>query len=183
VNASQLFRLSLKDARRRLKRSELYRHREYGVGELFDPLEPGRPFFMQALVGQIEKAWHFSRRAVPEHIKLFTGRQARLRALLDLKKEYDLDPIDRFFCIENSIKCTQFQPDDPSTWDTGFFCVILPGELRHAPMPIFWAGTRSSALTNPIARKWFFAADSEIMHGAEALRFARQHWRKMQGKL
>jgi hypothetical protein len=159
----------------------VFRHPQFAFGELFDPLEPAKPFIMQDLLPAIEKAWHFHRSAVPEHIKLYVGRQARLKALASLKKEYELDAIDRFFCIENALKSTQFDPHDPSTWDTGFFCVILPGSLRHVPVPIFWAGTRSSALSHPITRKWFLDPDSKLMHGPEALQFARREWRKIQG--
>jgi hypothetical protein len=174
------FRLSLADATRRLKRSEIFRHPWFAMAELFDPLDPATPFVVQAPLPQIEKAWFFQREAVPEYIELFTGRAARQRSLAKLQEEYALAAHERFARIDGAIKCAQFQATDPSTWCTPFFCAILPAELRHAPVPLLWAGNRSVALTHPTIRPWFFDPRSQVLHGAEAHNFARQAWRKIQ---
>jgi hypothetical protein len=182
VIAHDFFRMSLREATRRLRRSETFRHPHYAMAELFDPVQPDTPFVRHGPLYQIERDWYFSREAgVPDYIKLFVGRVGRLRWLAKLEEEYALDPHERFQRIDGSIKCAQFEANDPATWgSTPYFCAVRPDELRHAPVPIFWAGNRSVALTHPMVRKWFFDPRSEVLHGTEAHTFARQAWRKIQ---
>lgn len=182
MSANYLFRLSLSEATRHMKRSDLFRHVLFAVGEVHDPLEPETPFNMQALLPEIEREWHFRRDAVPDYIKLFVGRAARERSLAKLAEEYSLPPAERFERIEGSVRAYQYSVCDPETWDTPFFCVIrIPAELGGAGMPIFWCGNRSSALTTPLIREWFFDARSKVLHGKEAVELARQEISKAGG--
>jgi hypothetical protein len=173
--ASDFFRLSLAEVTRRHKRSPIFRHPLFAVGELEDPLEPDVPFNMQAPLPEIEHEWKFSRDAVPEYIKLTVGRAARERSLAQLQKEYTLPPAERFKRIEGTVKTEQYNPSDPDTWDTGFFCAIrFPIESSNSALPAYWFGNRSVALTDPRVRPWFFDSRSKILHGKAAVDQARQ---------
>jgi hypothetical protein len=71
VNA--VFRMSMDDFIRRLKRTDQFRHPLFAASELFDPLDPVNPFTAQGPLPIVERVWHFSRDSVPEYIKLITG--------------------------------------------------------------------------------------------------------------
>lgn len=175
MRAHDIFRLSLSEAIKHMKRSPLFRHVLFAVGEVNDPLEPNSPFNMQAVLPEIEREWHFCRDAVPDYIKLFVGRAARERTLAGLEEEYSLQPAERFRRVEGSIKAYQYCVHDPQTWDTPFFCVIrIPAELSGQGLPIFWCGNRSTALVNQWVRPWFFDARAKVLHGQEAVALARQ---------
>jgi hypothetical protein len=172
--ANDLFRLSLSEATRRMKRSEVFRHPLFAVGELHDPMEPEIPFNMRAPLPEIESEWSFRRDSVPDFIKLYVGRPARKRCLAKLEEEYNLPPVERFRRLKESVETHQYRVHDPETWDTPFFCVIrIPAELSDSAMPVFWCGNRSVALTDPRVRPWFFDVRSRILHGKEAVELAR----------
>jgi hypothetical protein len=182
--AHDLFRLSFAEVIRLHKRSEVFRHPLFAVAELEDPLEPALPFNMQAPLPEIEREWKFRRDAVPDYIRLTVGRAARERSLAQLQKEYTLPPAERFKLIEGTIAIEQFDPGDPDTWNTGFFCAIeFPPELSNAPFPVYWFGNRSVALTDPRVRPWFFDSRSKVLHGKEAVDRARQEFSKARGLL
>jgi hypothetical protein len=182
--AHDFFRLSLAEVARRHKRSPIFRHPLFAVAELEDPLEPAIPFNMQAPLPQIEHEWRFSRDAVPEYIRLTVGRAARERSLAQLQKEYTLPPAERFALIEGTVKVEQYNVNDPETWDTPFFCAIkLPAEFSNVPMPVYWFGNRSDALTNPRVRPWFFDPRSKVLHGKAAVDQARRAFSIAKGLL
>ena len=122
VNA--VFRMSMDDFIRRLKRTDQFRHPLFAASELFDPLDPVNPFTAQGPLPIVERVWHFSRDSVPEYIKLWVGREARERVLTGIKADYDLPPEERFKRIQRDVKCELYDFCDPETWDTGFFCLI-----------------------------------------------------------
>ena len=125
---------------------------------------------MQAPLPEVEREWKFTRDAVPDYIRLTVGRAARERSLAQLQKEYTLPPAERFKLIEGTIAIEQYDPCDPDTWDTGYFCAIgFPVELSNSATPIFWFGNRSVALTNPRVRPWFFDPRSKVLHGKAAV--------------
>jgi hypothetical protein len=182
--AHDLFRLSLDEVTRRHKRSPIFRHPLFAVGELEDPLEPGVPFNMQAPLPEIEREWKFTRDAVPAYIKLTVGRAARERSLAQLQKEYTLPPAERFKLIEGTVKVEQYNVNDPETWDTPFFCAIkFPAEYINPAMPVHWFGNRSVALTDPRVRPWFFDPRSTVLHGKAAVDQARQAFSIAKGPL
>lgn len=174
--AHDFFRLSFAEVVRRHKRSPIFRHPLFAVGELHDPLEPDVPFNMQAPLPEVEKEWHFRREAgVPAWINLYVGRAARERSLAKLAEEYTLPPAERFKRIETTVKMEQYSADDPDTWSTGYFCAIhVPAEFSAAGMPITWCGNRSSALSDPAIRPWFFDKRSKVFHGEEAVKLCKQ---------
>ncbi len=181
--AHDFFRLSLAEATRLHKRSAIFRHVLFAVGELYDPLEPDVPFNMQAPLPEIEREWHFRRaEGVPAWIQLYVGRGARERSLAKLAEEYTLPPAERFKRIETTVKMEQYSTDDPDTWDTGYFCAIqIPAEFSFTGVRLFWCGNRSVALTDPDMRRWFFDPRAKISHGDEAVALARQEFSKTGG--
>jgi hypothetical protein len=182
--AHQLFRLSLAEATRRHKRSEFFRHPLFGVAEVEDPLEPAAPFVFQSLVPLIEAEWNFSRDAVPDYIRLSTGREARKRSLAKLVEEYSLPVAARFRRVETSIQAENYNPHDSSTWlMNGLFCSIqVPREISGQGIPVFWCGCRSTALVTPMVRAWFFDPRTTVTHGAEAVELGRQALSKVGGR-
>jgi hypothetical protein len=180
--AHDLFRLSLAEATRIMKRSSIFRHVLFAVGELDDPLEPGDPFIMQAPLPEVEKQWHFSRASVPSYIRLSVGNAARERSLTKLAEEYLLTPAERYRRLKGSVECDQYSVHDPETWDTPFFCVIrIPAELSGNGLPILWLGNRSTALVSPQIRALFFDVRSKVSHGKEAVNFAREIVKRQAG--
>lgn len=182
--AHDFFRLSLPEVTRLHKRSSIFRHPLFAVGELEDPLEPAIPFNMQAPLPEIEREWHFTRDAVPDYIRLTVGRAARERSLAQLQKEYTLPPAERFKLTEGTVKIQQYNVNDPETWDTGYFCAIkFPAEFSNPAMPVYWFGNRSEALSNPRVRPWFFDPRSKVLHGKAAVDQARQAFSIAKGLL
>jgi len=173
--AHDFFRLPLAEVMRRHKRSPIFRHVLFSVGELHDPLEPEVPFNMQGLLWEVEQEWRFRRDAVPEYIKLFVGRAARERSLSRLAEEYCLPPTERFKRIETTVKMAQYSTHDPETWPSPFFCaIVLPAEFSAVGVPITWCGNRSSAPTDPAIRPWFFDKRSKVFHGEEAVKLCQK---------
>jgi hypothetical protein len=175
MSARAVFRLSLAEATRRHKRSELFRHPLFGVAEADDPLEPAAPFVLQSLVPLIEVEWQFTRDAVPDYVRLSTGSEARKRSLAKLIEEYSLPPAERFKRAEDAFKIARYNTSDPDTWELGgLFCSIqVPAELSGEGIPIFWCGNRSSALVDPRVRRWFFDPRAKVSHGAQAVAVAK----------
>jgi hypothetical protein len=174
MNAHQLFRLSLEEITRRTKRSELFRHPLFATAETDDPLEPAAPFVQQGLLPLIEAEWYFARDAVPDHIRLTTGGEARKRCLIKLAEEYGLPPAARFKRVQDAFKIKQYNAADPETWDTGYFCFIsVTAEFSGIGIPLIWVGNRSNALTDPRIRPWFFNQRARVVHGEEAVNLAR----------
>lgn len=87
-----IFRMSLAEAIRYHKRSPLFRHVLFAVGECHDPLEPAAPFVIQDTLPAIEHEWCFRRDAVPDYIRLSVGRSGRSRCIEKLTEEYALPP-------------------------------------------------------------------------------------------
>jgi hypothetical protein len=175
VNAHQLFRLSLEEIIRRTKRNDIFRHPSFACAELFDPLDEANPFVMQAPLPEIEREWHFRRDAVPEWIRLFVGRAARERTLKNLEAEYnDLEPSERFKRAEDAFRIARYSVTDPETWNTPFFCFIsVAAAFSGIGIPLIWVGNRSTALTDPKIRPWFFDERAKVVHGEEATLLAR----------
>jgi hypothetical protein len=175
MNAHRFFRVSLDEAMRYLKRSEIFRHPLFAYGELFDPIEPETPFVREQPLPELEKIWHFRREAVPDYITLYVGRAVRERALAAMEEEYALAPAERFRRLEGSVACQRYNANDPETWANPWFTVIvIHAELSGIGMPVIRLGGRAEALTNPARRPWLFDPRAKVLHGAEAVSFAEQ---------
>jgi hypothetical protein len=134
VMAKQIFRMPMAEYIRNLKRSDMYRHPLFCAGELHDPFDPANPFTYQGPLPAIEKDWHFSGDLVPEYIKIWVGRSAREKVLEGIQEHYNLPLAERYKFVERDVKCHLYDPHDPETWDTGFFCVIeMPDD--YVPNP------------------------------------------------
>lgn len=174
---NELYRMSLGEALRRHKRSEVFRHPLFALAELFDPLEPEHPFIMQGPLPYVESQWHFSHLAIPEWIALATGRKARERSIANVVKEYNLSPAERFRRVAGAVRAAQYSTTDPETWHSEFFCSVrVPAEFTSMGIPIYWVGNRAWALTNREIRPWFFDPRAEVLHGEKALSLAREIW-------
>jgi hypothetical protein len=179
-----LFRVSLEEALRAHKRSEVFRNPLFTVGELDDPLEPGNPFVMQAVLRDVEREWFFRRsECVPDWVTLSVGNAARERSLLKFREEYALSPLERYKRVETSIKTELYNPSNPDSWEmNGLFCLIqVPRELSGEGIPVFWAGPRSAALANSRVRAWFFDPRTTVTHGEEAVMLAKEALGKVKG--
>jgi hypothetical protein len=173
VQASDYFRITLAQAKRRMRRSPIFRDPLYAMAELEDPEQPGRPFVQHGPLPALERKWFFKRDdGVPPWIKLWVGSAARRRMLQGIEKEFDLPPAERFKLIEESLQCTACQTLDPENWNNPFLCAIkLP-----APEPIWWWGKREIALSNPVLRDWYH--NNEVFHGAAAYEVVQREWSK-----
>jgi hypothetical protein len=171
--AKQIFRMPMAEYIRNFKRSDMYRHPLFCAGELYDPFDPDNPFTYQGPLPTIEKDWHFSRDSVPEYIKIWVGRAAREKVLEGVQEHYSLPLAERFKFVERDVKCHLYDPHDPETWDTGFFCVIeMPDDYVPNPFGLtYWCGNRSSALTDPQIRPVFLNSNTKVRHGKEAVAY------------
>lgn len=177
-----VFRMSIGELIRRTKRLDMFRHPLFATAELFDPLEPDKPFTKTGILPIIEQEWHFRRDAVPNWITLNVGRAARDRTIAGLKSEYDLPPAERFARVKDGIHGRFYDPRNPDTWDDAYSCLLLiPPHLSGEFIPLYWYGGRSEALTHPQLRQWFFDPRVKVLHDAEATREARCRVAMIQG--
>jgi hypothetical protein len=126
--SNDLFRLSLAEAAKRMKRSEVFRHPLFACGELNDPVDMECPFIMQAPLPEIEREWCFSRASVPPWIKLFVGRAAREMSISRLEAEYNTL---EFFDIIG-FQMAQRAPDDETKRET-IELQVVPYTFGHGP--------------------------------------------------
>jgi hypothetical protein len=175
-----LFRRSLPEWIRLMKRSPVFRHPLYAVASLVDPLEPDRPFLRQGPLPEIEQDWQFTRDAVPDYIRLSVGRAARERAIADFTREYNAsDPAQRWKSIEEAIKFRDDE-DDPFSGPPELYCFLLVSAELTGSIPIAYGGPRDRVLTNRMLRRWFFDERAELLHGQPAMARAKALLRENQ---
>lgn len=165
--------MPLDEAIRQHKRLDLYRHPLICAGELFDPFEPDVPFFRVDLLPVMEREWHFRRAAIPDYMKIWTGKTARERIIRGIREEYELSPAERFRRIKGVAQGALYKGSDPETWDEEyeFMCLFpIPPSLGGN----FWFGGRCEALANPKLRPILLDLEIKVLHGAEAVRTIRK---------
>jgi hypothetical protein len=171
--ARKVFRQSLDEAIRITKRHDTYRHPLVCAASLLDPFDPSCPFYRIVLLPVVEKDWHFTRGSVPEYITLWTGKAARERIIQGVREDYSLDPSERYNRIKGTAQGMCHDPGDPDTWhdDDSFLCLI---PITFGPYR-YWFGGRAEALTHPMLRPILLDPASTILHGAEAVKFAKSN--------
>jgi len=173
--ARALYRLPLNEAIRRVKRWNTFRHALFATGQLYDPIEPESPFYLADVLSVLERKYHFRRDAVPEYITLQVGRAAREQYIKGLQEEYALPPAERFKRVSGLAKGFCYDIWDVDTWEDPFSCLIkIPAEINRKGLEFSYFGPRAEMLTNPELRPLFFDPRVTVLHGAEAVKVARE---------
>lgn len=174
MSAVDVFRCPLDKALKLHKRSALFRHVLFSLGELDDPIEPEIPFIQILPLPELEERWRFSRDAVPDYIRLTVGRAARARFIEKLTEEYNLPTAERFRRIKDRQDTWAHETKNPETWSATFAVFIhIPAGVCGLPMDLHFAGGREQVLTHPMWRPWYFSPLATVWHGEEALEMAR----------